>query len=108
MNYIKRNQIIYIDEGFCLWGFIFSWGWLLARGLWVMGIIFMVIEIPLSFYAIAGNASFGSISKNAINLHYSYLLIPSLLHLLIHIYVGSKGNIWLEKKLINQGFKKFQ
>ena len=108
MNYRKRNQIISIGEGFSLWGFIFSWGWLLARGLWFFGILFMLIEIPLSFYAIAGNSFFGSIPENAINLHYSYLLIPSLLLLLIHIYIGSKGNSWLEKKITHRGFEKFQ
>jgi len=85
MNFKKNNRIVSIGNGFSLWGFVFSWGWLLARGIWVFGIIFMIIEIPLGFYAFAGNAAFGSVSNNTFNFQHSYLLIPSILLFIIHM-----------------------
>ncbi len=35
-----------------------------------------------------------------------YWLIPSLILLFIHFYIGAKGNQWLKIALISRGYKK--
>jgi len=36
-----------------------------------------------------------------------YLLIPTLLLLLIHLYVGFNGNQWLKTTLVRKGYESY-
>lgn len=105
MHYIKNAQVLYVGQGFSFFAFIFSWGWLLARGLWAYGIFFMLIHFPLWFYSFAGAAYISGMPGGAINWQQTYLLIPNVLLLFVHLLIGFKGNKWRQALLEQKGYK---
>ncbi len=105
MNFVKNDHVIYVGHGFSFLAFIFSWGWLLAKGLWGYGIVFMLIQLPLYVYAFAGNAFLPTVSEKLINLTQTYLLLPNALLLLTHLMIGFKGNQWKQAMLKRKGYK---
>ena len=50
MNYTKNDRIISVANGFNIWAFIFAWGWLLSRELWLQKHISNVDLHPSIFF----------------------------------------------------------
>ena len=48
MHLQKDGNSVYVAEGFNWFAFVFAWGWLLSRGIWVPGILIMLIDILLA------------------------------------------------------------
>jgi len=88
MNYTNSDRVISVANGFNIWAFIFAWGWLLSRGLWVHGSLVMFIYIPIYFFHSIVMASITS-SLKLQELHY---LAPTIILAAIHLYIGFKGN----------------
>ena len=106
MNYIKNDHVIYVGRGFSLFAFIFASGGLLSKGLWGYGIMFMLIQIPIYFYAIAGNSFLTTLTeKKEVNLTQAYLLITNAILQGMHFLIGFKGNQWKKTSLICKGYK---
>ena len=101
MHLQKAGRSAFVAEGFNWFAFVFAWGWLLSRGLWKPGILIMLIDIPLYFFSSVINLTF----LDGIHESELHFLLPSLLILVIHLYVGVKGNQWRRNKLLDNGYK---
>lgn len=101
MNYTKNDRIISVKNGFNIWAFIFAWGWLLSRGLWLHGLLVMLVYIPIYFFHSIVIVSITS-SLKLQELHY---LVPTILLAAIHLYIGFKGNHWLRALLFRNDYK---
>jgi len=101
MIYIKNNRTISVGNGFTVWGFIFAWGWLFSKALWLKGVVVLVIYFPTYFFqSIMMTAFFGGTKVE----NY-YLLAPTLLLLIIHLTIGFKGRQWLRDSIQRKGYK---
>ncbi len=102
MHLKKEGKSAFVARGFNWFAFVFAWGWLLSRGLWIPGILIMLIDIPLYFFSSVINLTLlDGIHKSEV-----HFLLPSVLILMIHIYVGAKGNQWRRNALLAKGYKK--
>jgi len=104
MNYTKNDRVISVAKGFNIWAFIFAWGWLFSRGLWIHGLLVMLIYIPIYFFHSIVMASITS-SLELQELHY---LVPTVILAAIHLYIGFKGNQWMRALLIRNGYEVIQ
>lgn len=101
MIYIKNDQTVSLTSGFSFWGFVFVWGWLLSRGLWLRGLLITLIYFPVYFY----NSIIMAAIISSKQLPEFYYLIPTLIIVAIHLYVGFKGKQWLRAALLRKGYK---
>ena len=104
MHLQKDGKSVFVASGFNWFAFVFAWGWLLSRGLWKPGILIMLIDIPLYFFSSVINLTF----LDGIHQTELHFLLPSLLILMIHLYVGAKGNQWRHNALLAKGFNKVE
>ena len=102
-NYKRDNRVVYVSNNFTFFGFIFAWGWLLSRRLWIKGLFVLLLYIPVYFFHSIVIASLMDEKK----LPELYLFIPTLLLFLIHFYVGIKGNQWLKTSLVRKGYESY-
>ena len=102
MYYTKNARVLHVGEGFNWFAFVFVWGWLLSRGLWKQGLIVMLLYIPIFFISSSVNLTF----MDGIKQDEVFYLVPMLIILIIHIFVGKKGNQWRETLLQERGYKK--
>jgi hypothetical protein len=100
MNYIKHDQIISVTNSFTFWGFMFAWGWLLSRGLWLHGLLVMLIYISIYFFHSIVMASITS----SLKLQELYYLAPTVILAAIQLYIGFKGTHWLCSLLIRKDY----
>ena len=100
MHLQKGSTSAFVGRGFNWFAFVFAWGWLLSRGLWKPGILVMLIDIPLYFFSSVVNLTF----LDGIHQSEVYFFLPSLLILILHLYVGIKGNQWRRNKLLAKGY----
>jgi hypothetical protein len=101
MNYAKNDRIISVANGFNTWAFIFAWGWLLSRGLWLQSLLVMLTYFPVYFFHSIVMASITS----SLKLQELYYLVPTIILAAIHLYIGLKGNHWLRALLIRKGYE---
>jgi hypothetical protein len=104
MIYIKSDRTVSVTKGFSFWGFVFVWGWLLSRGLWLQSFLVMLIYIPVYFFHSIVIASITS----SMQLPELYYLAPTLILAAIHIYVGFNGKQWLRAALLRKGYKSIE
>ena len=102
MHLQKAGKSAFVGKGFNWFAFVFAWGWLLSRGLWKSGIVIMLIDIPLYFFSSVINLTF----LDGIHESEVHFLLPSILILIIHLFVGIKGNQWRREALQAKGYKK--
>ncbi len=100
-NYKREHRVVNVGNGFTFFGLVFAWGWLLSRGLWIKGLFVLLTYIPVYVFHSVVMAYLIDAKK----LPEFYLLIPTLLLLLIHLYVGFKGNQWLKASLVHKGYE---
>lgn len=101
MIYIKSDRTVSVTKGFNFWGFVFAWGWLLSRRLWLHSILVMLIYIPIYFFHSIAMAFITS-SMQLPELHY---LAPTLILATIHLLIGFKGKQWQRAALLRKGYK---
>lgn len=101
MIYIKKDQTVSVTRGFSFWGFVFAWGWLFSRGLWLHGLVIILIYIPVYFF----HSIIMGLIISTRQLPELYYLTPSIVLAVIHIYVGCKGKQWHRTALLRKGYK---
>ena len=88
----NTNEFNAVKKGFSWPGFFFGWIWAFVKGLAGIGALLLLWVIISNIIVYSGQDESASI-------------IISIIGLVIAIIVGSKGNSWREKKLIEKGFK---
>lgn len=101
-NYQRDDRVYIVGNGFTFFGFVFVWGWLFSKGLWKQGLLMLFLYIPIYFFHSVVVASI----IDALRFPIFYLLFPSVFLLSMHLYVGIKGNQWLQSSLVNRGYTK--
>ena len=86
----RAREVEMIREGFNWWAFLFSGLWMLAQGMWVVGVAVLV----LTGLAAAGLEYFGVGD-----------VASSILTLAIGVYVGCSANDWHRAHLARKGWK---
>lgn len=102
VNYKRDNRVLIVGNGFTFFGFVFVWGWLFSKGLWQQGFFVLLLYIPIYFF----HSIIMATILETLKLPEFYLLIPTLILFLTHIYVGLKGNQWQHSSLVNRGYKR--
>ena len=101
MYYIKNDRIVSITKGFSFWAFVFVWGWLLSRGLWLQSFLVMLIYIPIYLF----HSMVVALITSSLQLPELYYLVPTLILAAIHIYVGCNAKQWQKTALLRRGYK---
>lgn len=99
----KEDHVIIVSDGFSIAGFVLGWAWLIAKRLWIRGLIFLIIQVPLFFVLVA---VFGSAKPDVNNLNEIIFLLPWLLMIVLNIYIGINVNRWIISRLIKCGYRK--
>ena len=104
MMYIKNDRTVSVTKGFNFWGFVFAWGWLLSRGLWLHSVLVMLVYIPVYFFHSIVMASITS----SMQLPELYYFVPTFILATLHLYVGFYGKQWLVTSLLRKGYKSIE
>src|SRR5690349_18286742 len=86
----SAGQFQAVKHGFSWPGFFFHWIWALVSRLWLIGIIFLVLDLALTLLWL--------------ELSSRIVFVVVLGRLAIHTTVGLKGNSWKAHALENRGY----
>ncbi len=88
-----------IKQGPNGWAFLFAWPWLMVKGLWVPALVWFLGFIFVHSFDMVSGPFFDNGEGMIIGYSFFYGLAASVI-------VSIKASKWLEKDLINRGWKR--
>lgn len=85
----QLEKVVFVKDGFSLFGFLFTGLWLLAKRLWLAFAVFALVWALIGF------------GGRAIGVHPLGLLLAQAL---IGLFIGLEGNAMIERKLLRKGW----